>query len=1744
MEKGRGESMAQARKKRQFPGNGGFTLSEMLAAVAVLTLMLALSLPALGELRREIRQKELDSKAEILYVAAQNRLSKLRAAHREEDYAYAPGSGNGVAPLDYTPGDAGEDFRGEGLCYVSSLTGGGAAAALLPEGAADAQLLGKYWLVEYIPGSGSVYAVFYSEESVDWDTEQGRTALDSLRRRDERLSAGAKVGYYGGDAVGVEEVRALEPEITVENGEKLTVRFACPRPRGGEDAAGLTFYITLSDDGGQSWESGALTLADMDDVGSVYRYTMVLDDLSSRESRFHAQFPRLSAGTGLHITLRVTCKDPLVEEKSVTADTNGLFADGSAPGEAVIRCARHLQNLDESSGVSASVTAAVQRQDISFYDDPGRRDDWMDCYGGKYYFFETGDGSYAAPGGGRFAPIHNPNLRSYTGSYENGASPVYTAIYGLTTVDGQESAGLFGVVDGPMTFRDIRLSGLRAMAASAAGALAGRVEAAVEAEGCMVFLSAEKGETAAGDSRLSGGDCGGLFGVVSASGSAAVSRSFAATVLSANSGCAGGLVGRSEGTLTLRSSYADCYLSGRFVGGLVGSGRAEAEDCYAAGYLRAAKEDNGSAAGLVGGSAVLRRCYSCCCFTGDAPAFSTAAGGSAADTYYLFDGLPAGVSHLPAAVGCDYGFLSDRETMAGRLGGAFTAATRNSTRPYNLLGQSLGDYVFPRLGTLPHYGDWGVRQETGQMGIFYWELEEGGANAGYHFSLLSENGETLSELCTAHDDGGCITRYGYGYFVRGGIGQDRVKFTAQNCTLGSRNAAAEEALRSRFPQLTAVAYTTGADGGKDALRPKGNYVNCNWTLTYRNEGGKNTRYAYALSPFFANAMGCAGAEGGEPGSGARPYEIRSVEQLRCINWNWKNADTVTWVGGGSYRDFPYLAQTTVRGAAVQRREDVTTGKHSWRQTHDLCGAAVTDYVPIAAQGVSSGAKGQDALLYGWFGGSYDGGGYLIRDLSIASSAFSVGLFGTACGARIENVVLYSERNSRIERPGGSPAGAYALGGLVGVATDYAEGSGGLVSNCAVAGYRIADNSTNALTPGGSSVGGLAGVANVEVQRCTAVTELEINATHPAAAAGENCLRVGGLCGGAGGHISGCYTGGSIAVGAATLAETRDGSGQNVAPGAAASRERSTHLYLGGVCGGAFAANYRNLSGGAPAQAAPVLRNCYTYMDLPRWEGAIRAVSAIASLGDGYASGSSLAVQNCCYLDSIRQGVELPEEQYSFGGTPIPAAEAENIFRGDLTALGAYFPGTGTASHASLDVTALRYGQMSDGVTLPGKLGGVFGSVSGGATPGRYSYPGAARELAGLDYPFAAALTRQEGAGVVRVHYGRWSVPGLGWDEGTAEIDLLRDMIVDENDPHCGWAVRELTLSCRGGKAPVGSELHFFYDGADSSPLAECRQLSYDAESGVYRVLVIAKGSGAVTLAASDGSSRCECTLEITARLNVAAVPALLRLNIGIEGEGESVGVSLSAFSGVRGDGSVLDVTDGCVWTVTESGEGLVSCTQPVRGGFTVSGRGVGSTQLRVECRFDYHGVTVDGGAFVQVECVSSETPEEGGAVPAEPVFLIRFYGEEGGGELEALRICRTADAERTLVALPVLPDDLLREHSRFLGWSEGAAWLYRAGEEFTAELSMEEHCLTALWEDELLLGFDTLCETVPPAARYVRPGETTELPGCAREGYVLRGWNDGTGVYAPNSSYTAQRNVTFTAEWSPLGTGEEENGTA
>jgi prepilin-type N-terminal cleavage/methylation domain-containing protein len=65
--------------KNRIKARRGFTLAEALMVVAIVVILLALLIPNLVKLRRDLRQKELDAKAELLYIAVQNELIKLRS---------------------------------------------------------------------------------------------------------------------------------------------------------------------------------------------------------------------------------------------------------------------------------------------------------------------------------------------------------------------------------------------------------------------------------------------------------------------------------------------------------------------------------------------------------------------------------------------------------------------------------------------------------------------------------------------------------------------------------------------------------------------------------------------------------------------------------------------------------------------------------------------------------------------------------------------------------------------------------------------------------------------------------------------------------------------------------------------------------------------------------------------------------------------------------------------------------------------------------------------------------------------------------------------------------------------------------------------------------------------------------------------------------------------------------------------------------------------------------------------------------------------------------------------------------------------------------------------------------------------------------------------------------------------------------------------------------------------------------
>ena len=74
----------------------GFTLTEMLAVVALVAILVAAAFVGVGRLRRNLRQRELDSKAEIIYMAAQSRITQLRTGGFGDLYGAPRGRRNCV----------------------------------------------------------------------------------------------------------------------------------------------------------------------------------------------------------------------------------------------------------------------------------------------------------------------------------------------------------------------------------------------------------------------------------------------------------------------------------------------------------------------------------------------------------------------------------------------------------------------------------------------------------------------------------------------------------------------------------------------------------------------------------------------------------------------------------------------------------------------------------------------------------------------------------------------------------------------------------------------------------------------------------------------------------------------------------------------------------------------------------------------------------------------------------------------------------------------------------------------------------------------------------------------------------------------------------------------------------------------------------------------------------------------------------------------------------------------------------------------------------------------------------------------------------------------------------------------------------------------------------------------------------------------------------------------------------------
>lgn len=1075
----------------------GYTLAEVLATVAILLILMAIAVPAIFSIRKNLRQKALDNKAELIYTAVQNNLVKLQSNGNSSLY-----DGEKTAKaMGKTPSDATKEQK---LYYALSSEKADtkrAASVLVTTDTVDGELYNNYWVVEYNPESASVYAVFYSES--DSIKPYDPNVYDSFRYKDNRLSDGARIGYYGGDALDGSNTAVLAPKITVTNEEKLVATITCMRQ--GQDNKPLSFDVVLTDDKGNQLNlkykaSGDklvhakddLHVGDMSEkdtneessiVGRSYTLKITLDDLTSDATRFVSLYGEknsylkstntkaLRAGTALNIKVTVRSEKHKIDGLFTQYDTNSLFADKSTSENAAIYYGRHLQNLDQESGVAEDIKTAKLGNSIHFEKQEEKEKDdttsWYSCYGNK-----------------AFTPITNKNLERFIGDKS-------MAIYHLnvkngvdiTTADGsatgRKGAGLFAVLKDSMTVENLRLAGTTIAITGegkekvSVGAIAGETTGSAKITNCEVYLDTEdiegKNEN---DVWISGaGIQGGLIGhtnsVAESGSSVTIVNSFAATVMDGREngttgdliGTVGGLIGQADCAVNIKNCYADSYLTRDVTGGLIGSvnsGSVNVEYCYTAGYQNPANHGGGLVASSVDSNALkIKNSYTVATYlenseSNNNPVIYAVSPGTLKNVYYLNKGKNVENDNGEAV---DYLTFSNKAKMAEKLNnnGNNSFTTSTTTYAYNLRNQGLTSYSYPSLKDISHYGDWQASYEAGSL-VYYEKYAINESNSREYGFFGGNVQSSLSDSLTVVGDGYGIvyaksaleTLSGFIVSYQNSEDADKLKEWKVDCnstetekfkvSVNDGDTAQSEETYVIFPlpkeimnaqAIKGVYYQKlTVKGASDAeLNDEGTAAQADGDETTEVMTGKT----FYFNPHFAKSVEAADQA---PNNILAIY-LRTPRQLYHMSLY--------------YQDYASL----LKGISFIQERDIDYAPYDWKN-YEGVQEAVTVQSPV---GVA-----EDGTITP-FTSTYKGGGYEIRGISFATKGTAVGFIGENQGS-IQNVFLVSDwenndftgttavSNPYLSYTGtiGSNRNVY-MGALAGI-------NKGTIQNCAVCGYSM------------------------------------------------------------------------------------------------------------------------------------------------------------------------------------------------------------------------------------------------------------------------------------------------------------------------------------------------------------------------------------------------------------------------------------------------------------------------------------------------------------------------------------------------------------------------------------------------------------------------------------------------------------------------------------------------------------------
>lgn len=1023
--------------------NSGFSMVEMLAAVAILIILLGISSVAAAYYVDYLKITELDNAAREIYMAAENRAGLLSNNQRLE--RLVDQGGNQVA----------------GGCLIAKTDAN--MEDLLPSGTIDPALWDGDFYILYDAKSGCVTDVFYAEETIDRSAD-----FAALRNasRDARMKSEPMLGYYGGGkAEGSSIERLHTPGVTVliRNEEKLTVEVNFEIPASAAGAAVTKSVKVLY--GGTEIEllqpAYSKRLVKPVNLETGTSFVWILDSLEQEE-----QFQKLIGGETLSfdqevaVTASVELSMPGKRSSSAEAsDTNHPLFDRGSDGEtAKIKYLRHLQNLNcaFSNSAGSGDLRAVQAANIA-------------CYSNTAY------PDY------NFVPIENKYLISYDGR-EREIRDLY--------VDSAGDAGLFGSTTKDTVFQNIRLINATVKTSGDyAGALLGCGNGKTTMDNCWVYweptgqqslmdlLVLDRGT---GESeyeynyRISGQMAGGLAGGLLKDSE--IKNSLAAALVSGKT-WAGGLAGVSSEKLTVSNSYADSYLEGKKSAGLVGMAKTlDLTNCYAAGFINMSGADQ--AAGLCLGDSTVhsQNVYSIMRYTQkpETAAFyyltQTQENGSNAfnnSTYYLdFDLLP---EPILGAVSCGYAEMTDSKDndFAVRMGNAFVWKTSTGSHPYQIRwNQTSNNYDFPGLLNMPHYGDWTA--EFKEPSLVYYEKYKDQNGVKYGFS-----GGNARYLVGKLDDDKPITLDGYAVaMLESDLDLNKlpeITYTynglevRQTIKKADVLSATWENKRYYLIPLPEELTQTASENFYQYLK-----------FSFQKTAVETAQGEYFFNPHFAEMVEPVRAQDRPEEGWTEETIAQQAAALLAKNY-----------GTASIRTPRHLYELSENRAYY--RYSKTAQSITFQQSLDLNYATYTDYEggKLSNQ-FRQTPIGSEANR---FRGTYNGGGHTIRGVVFkvperGGATECAGLFGCSEG-NLYNIVYQMdlEPEQMLKVSGGDGKSLY-LGSLVGW-----NAHGGSVMNCSARGLRLDIQSYYAKV----YLGGLVGQNNGVVRAC-AVESPELKGT--------------------------------------------------------------------------------------------------------------------------------------------------------------------------------------------------------------------------------------------------------------------------------------------------------------------------------------------------------------------------------------------------------------------------------------------------------------------------------------------------------------------------------------------------------------------------------------------------------------------------------------------------------------------------